>query len=449
MNGQIGSRRLVFLGVGFLFALCLCQTTEAKAQFFRRRWSRPAYSPPRYTPPPTTAASRRNRPQPATMPGVQPGSSQVSRLPDISDKTVGQSLPGKTLLPVRVPGEFEPQRAIVLSISDWMPHHFDILTQLAETTQGHTELLILYNDLERVREVVEHLMAADIAGPHVYFAPLELNTIWVRDFGPRVAETPQGPIAIDFFYEGSRPKDDALPVRWAEACSTRLRTVRWTVQGGNLLFNGRGLAVTSERIFKDNAIGFPTTSRPADPQAEARRMVTEQFSRACNLKELVVLEPLQNEITRHVDMFMTFLEQDHVVVGRLDPRRNPINAAILDRNATKLARLSVDGSPMRVSRIDFPSPNGTQWSSMTNIILANDLVLIPSMDTDPPEIIRAAKATYQRLLPNHVVKTVDLTSMKALQGALHCLSMNIPQFATIPSKRYAYTGFRKQLESQN
>ena len=349
------------------------------------------------------------------------------------------------LIPLRLPGEFESQRAIMLSISDWAPHHYDILAEIANATAGHIGLLIFYGDNAQLNEVVRHLDQAQVPGDHIAFSPLKLDTIWLRDFGPRIAASQLGPIAIDFFYEGSRPLDDVFPRRWAEASRARLRTVRWTVQGGNLLFNGQGIGVTSERVFQDNAIQFPPQSRPLNPREEARKIVTNEFKRACNLSQLVVLEPLHREMTRHVDMFMTFVAADHALVGWLPAQKDPINAGVLNRNAQRLSKLRVGNKPMRVSRIRMPVPRDQQWSSFTNVILANDLVLLPTFDSDPPELVAAARRTYETVLPGVTVKTINLDSMKALQGSLHCLSMSLPEFAPWPKTRYAYTVLRDQL----
>ncbi|MEL6106682.1 MAG: agmatine deiminase family protein [Planctomycetota bacterium] len=349
------------------------------------------------------------------------------------------------LIPVRMPGEFEPQRAIMLSITDWMPHHFDILAEIAGKTSGHVDLLIFYEDREQLRAVVGHLADAKVSADHVTFSPMELDTIWLRDFGPRIADSPKGAVALDFFYEGSRPQDDHFPRRWAQESRIRLRTVRWTVQGGNLLFNGQGLGVTSERLFRDNAIQFPAQFRPRNPREEARRMVSEEFKRACNLDQLVVLEPLRDEITQHVDMFLTFVAPDHAIVGWLHPARDPVNANILNRNAQRLSGVRVGSKPIRVTRVEFPTPQSRQWSSYTNVILANDLVLLPTFGSDPPALVAAARRVYQQALPGAVVKTVNLDSMKALQGSLHCLSMPLPDFAPWPKTRYEYNALREQL----
>ncbi|WP_442510803.1 agmatine deiminase family protein [Novipirellula sp. SH528] len=332
----------------------------------------------------------------------------------------------------RLPGEFESQRALVLSVSDWQAHHAATLQQIVEKTAGHTNLLILCNHPEQLVEAVDWIASGNVATGHVYFCEIDLDTIWMRDFGPLLAEAEQGTEAIDFFYEGSRPKDDALPIVWANRTGSKLVSVPWTIQGGNLLSNGRRVALTTHRIFEDNRISFPKPWPGLDPEVERRKMVIDEFTKHCNLTELIVLESLQNEATGHVDMFATFLAPDQVVVARVDPRFDPINAAILERNAARLERVVVEERPMQVIRVDIPPRQGTSWSAYTNVILANDLVLIPTFDSDPPEMVAAAQATYARLLPKHAIKTVDMSSLKELQGELHCLSMNLPAFAPVP-----------------
>ncbi len=332
----------------------------------------------------------------------------------------------------RIAGEFEPQRALVVSVSDWQPHHASTLLQIVDKTYGHTNVLILCNNPEQLIMVVQWLREGNAKTSHVFFCEMALDTIWLRDFAPIIAETEKGVSAIDFFYEGTRPKDDALPVVWANRTGCQLTTVRWTIQGGNLLSNGRRVALTTNRIFEDNRIAFPNPWPGLNVEVERRKMVIEEFTKQCNLKELVVLEPLQSEATQHVDMFASFLAPDHVVVARIDPKSDPINSEILDRNAKRLEKVNVDGKPLRVHRIDIPPRQGTSWSAYTNLILANDLILIPTFATDPAPLVQNAIAAYRQLLPNHTIETVDMTSLKELQGALHCLSMSLPAFAPIP-----------------
>ena len=337
----------------------------------------------------------------------------------------------------RLPGEFEKPDAIVISVSDWQPHHFDVLTDLIEKTRGRANVLILYNDKNlydekrQLPELIKLLAKSGQSGKsyrHIRFMNINLDTVWLRDFSPRLAETEDGgAVSMDFFYEPIRPRDDVFPKTWARLTGASHNLVPWSLQGGNLLSNGRGLALTTSRLFEENRI-----QRPGKTTEQDEAFVKQQFMKFCNIKELVVLKPLQQETTRHVDMFASFLAPDLVLVAKVDARLDPVNARILDNNARILSRVSVDGKPLRVERIWIPPRRGESWSTYTNIILTDRFVLIPTYQSDQSRYVQNAVRTYRRLLPKHHVATIDMTSMEKLGGSLHCLSCSLPAFGKLP-----------------
>ncbi|MGB7323302.1 MAG: agmatine deiminase family protein [Rubripirellula sp.] len=338
----------------------------------------------------------------------------------------------------RLAAEFEPTRALLLGVADWQPHHREILIEIAEKAADHVNVMVLCNDTWQMKDTTGWLLESGDEYSHVYFCEFSLNTVWLRDFGPIFSQTADGAQALDFYYEGTRPKDDSLPKVWSKRSGTQYVEVPWTVQGGNLIGNGQGLALATNRIFEDNHITFPQPTPGVNPEVERRKMVVDQFIKFCNLSQLVVLEPLQSELTKHVDMFATFLSPEDVMVAQLDSRFDPVNAAILDRNAARLSKIKVGDRPLRVHRIQIPVRDGTSWSAYTNVVIAGDLVLIPIFGTDPPAMVEAAKAVYRRLLPEHTIETIDMSSMKQLQGELHCLSLHVPAFAPMPDRIYPF-----------
>ena len=333
----------------------------------------------------------------------------------------------------RLSGEFEPQRAMLLSISDLMPQHHGVLKELIAKTSGHLPIVILVNDKKQLEAAVKIAESTGADLDHVSFYVFKLDTIWLRDFGPRFVENESGTQSIDFYYDGTRPKDDQFPNQWGELAGIKNTTVEWTLQGGNLISNGQGLAFTSTRFFEDNHVRFPFRNSPNNVEYERRKLVVDAFKKECNIDRLLFLRPLNPEATKHVDMLTTFLAPDHMLVARVDPRVDPVNAQILDENARFLRTVKVDGRPMRVDRIDIPPRQGKYWSPYTNVIFANDLVLLPVYKSDSPALVSRAMQTYRKLLPGKHVDTIDMTSMQKLEGALHCLSINVPKFAELPA----------------
>ena len=140
----------------------------------------------------------------------------------IREREMAQQGPNKSLYP-RLPGEYEKQKAILLSISDWQPFHMGVLVELIEKSRGHAELVIAYNDRNQhdgrpqLPELIKLLMKSGDDFPHLRFLNLNLNTVWLRDFGPRLAETRAGnAMAINFFYDTVRPLDDDFPETWSK-----------------------------------------------------------------------------------------------------------------------------------------------------------------------------------------------------------------------------------------
>ena len=396
-------------------------------QFANQPARQPAAQP--YGQPGTQPPSQRS-PQPVN---ARRNSTPAQPVNDAKKANVATKQP-YSLYP-RIVAEYEPQRAIALSVSDLQPQHEDVLKQVVEKSAGHAEILILYNNDVQLKQAVDAL--ADLPVDHVSFLELKLDTVWLRDFGPRIAEVEKGTRTIDFFYHGVRPYDDSFPERWGLHTNGKLTKVPWTLQGGNLICNGMGLGITTSRIFEDNKVSIGSSSQTPTITNDGKQFVLDELQKSLNLQAMVILEPLRNESTKHVDMFAAFLASDLALVADLGPSRN-INARVLDYNAKKLAEVKMDGKPLRVERIRIPEPDGTAWSTYTNAIFTDRMVLVPTMKTDPPRLITEAVATYRRLLPDHHIETIDITSMKKLQGSLHCLSVNIPEIAPMPDGVFGF-----------
>ncbi|MBB3207942.1 agmatine/peptidylarginine deiminase [Rhodopirellula rubra] len=343
----------------------------------------------------------------------------------------------------RLPAEFETPHALLLSISDWHPQHRPILQEIAVKTSGYCPLVILCADSIAIQETTAWLAELNRDLPDVYFCPIATDTVWMRDFGPIFLQTRTSSKILDFFYLGERPIDDHLPTDWARQTNVPALPIAWTIQGGNLMANGNGLALTTNRIFDDNHIEFQNPFLGQDAEHDRRHIVVEAIADACNLEQLVVLEPLQNEETQHVDMFTTFIAADTVLVANVLSSTDPVNAGILNRNVERLRNVRTGGKPLKIHRLNIPTRDGNAWSAYTNAILTHNLVLVPVLETDPPHLVQQALHTYQQLLPDHRVETINMTSMRDLQGELHCLSMHVPIFAPMPKNLYGFDASRK------
>jgi len=192
------------------------------------------------------------------------------------------------------------------------------------------------------------------------------------------------------------------------------------LQGGNLLTNGEGLFVTTEAAMHPNA------AAGLSPRQVRERLATRLGARAW-----VCLEPLRNEPTGHVDMFVTFLAPNVAVVARCDAAADPVNARILDRAATALVGQATSLGAMQVHRVPLPTAHDHVWRSYTNLILANGVVLVPTYTDVDPRREADVLALYRSLLPGRDVVAIPADDIIRLGGALHCVTMNVPGYVNV------------------
>lgn len=366
---------------------------------------------------------------PETAPEPEPTLPGEAVARDGASGTTYPAVPFRLPVPrLELPAEFESQAAIVLGCGEMVECYPEMLGEIVRRLRDRVDLLALVPH-EACRKKVEHVLAAyGLPADAVEFATVPHNTMWTRDYGPFIVRQPNGTAALtDTIYVGAdRDKDDLVPWWLGRSLSLPVVHVPLTLEGGNLLSNGRGLLLTTRKVFAKNA------ERGID-EAEVLRLL-DQFYGA---RETVVLEPLQGESTGHVDMFAVFTAPRTVLVGQYDPALDPINAAILDRNAERLRRTLFDGLPLEVLRMPMPAAADGKYRTYTNAVFANGVLLVPQYGTRDPDGLALALDLYRRCLPGWRIETVDATKVIEMGGALHCMTLNLAEVRPVPALRAA------------
>jgi agmatine/peptidylarginine deiminase len=325
----------------------------------------------------------------------------------------------------RLPGEFERQGTIFFGSGELATFYPDLLADLVEAVRHRIDVAALVNDANGRQAVAEILARRGLPADAVRCIETPHDTMWIRDYGPLfVRRIDDGrAVVVDADYERfARPKDDSAPQ--ALASQLRLTTVRAPIsmEGGNLLSNGRGLCLTTTTLIERNR-------QRGHTEDEVCRMIREYFG----AQQTIVLEPLAGEATGHVDMFAVFTDPGTVVVGQYDAEAEPENAAILDRNAARLASIRGANGPLTVVRIPMPPRNAGYWPTYTNVVFVNGLLLTPIYGSLDAHGQIAAMETYAKLLPGWRVMGIDVSGLIANGGALHCISMNAPRLVGWPA----------------
>lgn len=335
-----------------------------------------------------------------------------------------------------VPGEFEPQDAVVLS---WplllRPQRSSQTVERDDLDRTSCDIVralqkdvrvVVTADKDYSRNRIKGLLEeTGIPEDSVDFVSVPANYEWIRDYGPLCLRLPDGSRAmVDADYctdhlVNAHPQEDRFPRVMGDRLGAKVVRAPIVMEHGNLLSNGRGLCITTQLpILQNRARGYD--------EEDVARVLRKYYG----AKRVLFLEGMVGELTGHVDMFATFTAPDTVVVGQYAEAADPINAAILDRNAARLAALEPPVGPLRVVRIPMPRrvllPSGQQlWPTYTNVVFGNDKLLVPNYPGLDPEAEAAAMKTYKQLLPNRDIVGIDAAPLLSGGGSLHCVTMNL------------------------
>jgi len=324
---------------------------------------------------------------------------------------------------VTLAGEFEPQGALLIGCHNLVEQLPELFSELVEIASQRIAIIALVCDQQEKAMALAALAERNVPTSAVRFADVPHDSMWMRDYGPRIVGQPNGRLALlDALYaDRERYDDDRLPARLGHLLRIPVVRVPLAIDGGNLLVNGSGLCVaTRDLVTRNREHGFT--------EADVRSVLRDHYGAT----ETVFLEPLAGEPTGHVDMFATFTSADTIVVGQYDPKLDATNAAILDRNAAVLARVRTRGGRLQVERVPMPTHSDGRWRTYTNAVFANGVLLVPVYPGMDVEERPLAWRTYSRLLGGWTVVGIDAEQLAQLGGGLHCLVMNAPPLGRLP-----------------
>lgn len=293
----------------------------------------------------------------------------------------------------------------------------DLVANLAtEVSKVGTAFVTVGSDAEEA-DARQRLTNAGANMTNVAFDRVRVNSIWMRDYGPNIAYTKTGErVVVDLAYNRPRPLDDAHPSQFAQKHNIPSYSPGLILPGGNIIVDGHGVAIMTNMVFSEE--------EGCDPNLTMAGL-EGYFKDYFGSKKVILLEAMKQDGTGHVDMFCKLLNDDTIIVGQyVNPADGAEdNAAILDRNAAKLAaETNGKGQPFRVIRMPMPAFDNGVTATYTNSLLVNDKVLVPQYGFD---LDAKALEIYRKALPGAEVIGFDCRAIIRYNGAIHCITHEI------------------------
>ncbi len=247
---------------------------------------------------------------------------------------------------------------------------------------------------------------------------VQLDTPWIRDFGPLQVRDGEGRLSwLDSKYSDDRALDDKLPTGLAALFDMQLHEVPFTLDGGGLASNGRGLCIMTTETLSQ--IEFDME----DPASQ--EMVLGQLG----CQALVVTPAIPEEPTGHIDMVVQFVSPDRALVGFAGDEyglASPEVAEAIDTAYDALvAGAEMLGQPLHVVRVPFVVKEDVFYSYVNGLGL-NHQYLAPAFRGVPESVQSAAHEQIRQAVgPERRTQLIDAEAMAVSGGAVHCVTLGL------------------------
>ncbi|NJB85549.1 agmatine deiminase [Lewinella marina] len=325
----------------------------------------------------------------------------------------------------RLPAEWEPQQLVLFSFprreGDWGEVLEDASAAMIAAANAVHEACptrIVVGDREHFERY------ADRYRGEVSYWPTDDS--WIRDSGPITVVAESDPTLLDFTFNGWGGKFDArrdneLPRIIHEELYPRAAYARvpLVLEGGAIESDGRGTILTTSRCL------LSTGRNDYRDKAEAEAMLRDHLG-AERIIWLDYGELLGDDTDAHVDTVARFLDAETIAYVGPPPESDPQHAdfTAMRRQLREAARgyrlVELPWTGHVSSRVD----GHRLPASYANFLISNGSLFVPTYGTEADQ---SALEVLRQESPYRVVG-VNCLPFVEQHGALHCLTMQIPDW---------------------
>ena len=301
--------------------------------------------------------------------------------------------PAQTLIVLAAPAANDPY---------YRPLRRDILdfqTAFAKAILGRDNVVIL-GDRATVRELAREL-------PAEILLEAPQRDIWVRDFFPVPAGHP-----VLFRYSAAAQHGNQKDADWVQAGFLRLarrfdlefQRVPWILDGGNVVDNGSGQAIVTDRFLTDNVLD------------RAQGMAVLRETLGCDRMAILPADP--DDRLGHADGLASFIASNTVALTRYEGAFRKTMRRTLRATFPGIRILELE-SPLDAAAFD--PEYGSARGLYVNATVTDRYLYLPvyGLAADNRTVQQIRAATDREVVP------VDARRIAALGGSVRCLSAQL------------------------
>lgn len=239
--------------------------------------------------------------------------------------------------PVHCAAEYEPMEGIVIAWEGGATLQ-GILAQMAAliTNEGNSRVYVGCDNATVQNAAATTLAAAGVNMSRVVFMQRTLDSIWMRDYGPRYIYEGDCRAIVDHKYNRPRPNDDVFPPFFAAFKKHAIYELGWQGNtlihgGGNFHLDALGRGYATRLVVNENNPPFTSYTYP-EPE------INNTWLNYQNLNiQLFDPFPTSIDLTQHLDMWMQIVADDRVIISDWPNNPGSIQDNICDNAAAYMA----------------------------------------------------------------------------------------------------------------
>lgn len=331
-----------------------------------------------------------------------------------------------------LPAEWHQQSFIQLTWphagTDWAYMLEEVETcfvKLACEISARQRLLIVAPQVDAVKEQLKGKAKME----NVRFFQCETNDTWARDHAFITLETGQGPLLLDFCFNGWGMKfaanlDNQIN---RELYASGLlhgmyrNCMDFVLEGGSIESDGKGTLLTTSTCLL----------APNRNETYERIEIEERLKSMFHLQQVLWLDSgylAGDDTDSHVDTLARLCPHDTIVYVQCTDTEDEHYEALHRMEEQLKTFRTLDEKPYRLLPLPMPDAiieEGERLpATYANFLIMNEAVLYPTYNQ--PSLDEKAKQVLAEAFPGYEIVGIDCRALIKQHGSLHCVTMQYP-----------------------
>ena len=330
----------------------------------------------------------------------------ISQVMGSNTKTLDVPLNPRTI------AEYDTVAGVIMYWNPGNNYNYDlIVTAVVNAIQPRATVYMQTNGNYHQQNMINTFNSHGVPIQNIEFIPVDGFRIWIRDHGPFSIYDGDELAFIGFNDLAVNHGDQDLPYRLAQHWDINYYDFMHIIfDGGNYMVDNHNRLFATDRLYTNNP-GIPPNHIDT---------ILETYM---GIETIFTFSALSSDYWGHLDMQIKLLNDTTFVISTVDQWH--ADYQILQNNLAALQAIEhPEGKEYTIVQI----PKAQNWKTYINSLIVNDAVLVPVYN-DPRDAF--ALQTYQDLMPDKVIIGINSNAMIGWEGAIHCITNQIPPFQAV------------------